>query len=95
MAQVDLVKRIHRNQSLANLSRMSFAIMQVFMKRANTLGKLIQVGEMRKRLRMIKTNSERHCYLNGALIEEKQRPPIVTLSEYRRKYKKDPKWVYV
>ena len=33
IAQVDLEERVHRNQSLASLSQMSFAIIQVVMQR--------------------------------------------------------------
>ena len=33
IAQVDLIERIHHNQPLPSLSKMSFAIMQVVMSR--------------------------------------------------------------
>jgi S-adenosylmethionine:tRNA ribosyltransferase-isomerase len=28
-------------------------------------------------------------------IKDKQRPPMITVPEYRKKFKKEPKWVYV
>lgn len=38
IAQTNLDRRIHRNQSLANLSKMAFAILQTFLSRAEELG---------------------------------------------------------
>lgn len=94
MAQVDLEKRVHRNQSLAQLSKMAYAILQVFVKRANTLGKLILVQDIHNKYKIIeRVNGE--YKLKTKKIEEKQRPPMITVLEYRKKFKKDPKWVYV
>ena len=93
IAQVDLFKRVHRNQSLAQLSNMAFAILQVFVKRANRLGKLILVQEIRNRYRIIQRhNGEYKMY--SKMIEDKQRPPIITVQEYRKKFKREPRWVY-
>jgi len=94
IAQVDLYKRIHRNQSLAQLSNMSFAILQVFVKRANTLGKLILVQEIRSKYKIVeRANGE--YKLKGKVIAEKVRSPMIAVSEYRKKFKKEPKWVYL
>ncbi len=98
IAQVDLFKRIHRNQSLANLSNMAFGILQVFAKRANTLGKLILVKDVRKNYRIIERKKENGRIVYGLkekIIKEKQRPPIITIEEYRKKFRREPKWVYV
>ncbi len=94
IAQVDLKKRIHRNQSLASLSNMAFGILQVFAKRANALGKLILVKRIKKETRIIEHNANRDYILKSKKITEKERPPIITITEYRKKFKKDPKWVY-
>ncbi len=93
MAQVDLFRRVHRNQSLASLSRMAFAILGVFARRANTLGKLIHVGKIKRTYRQIKITKEQQYVLDEVRLEDKQRPPIITLPEYRRKFKKDPDWL--
>ncbi|MBT4870978.1 MAG: glucosyl-3-phosphoglycerate synthase [Candidatus Diapherotrites archaeon] len=92
-AQVDLKKKIHRNQSLINLSRMSFGILGVFAKRANALGKLILMGKTRKRYRLIEFEDGQYK-LKQFNINDKQRPPMITINEYRKKFKKDPKWLY-
>lgn len=94
IAQVDLSSRIHRNRSTAQLSNMAFAILQVFAKSANRLGKLIHIGEIKQRYKTIERLGENFRIKNKA-IEEKQRPPMITIPEYRRKFKKEPKWLYV
>jgi glucosyl-3-phosphoglycerate synthase len=93
MAQVDLLKRVHRNRSLAQLSKMAFAILKVFAKRANTLGKLIHVGEIKDVYRIIKAGGNGHYSINKLVIGDKQRPPIITIPEYRKKFKKEPFWM--
>jgi len=98
IAQVDLVSRMHKNQSLSELSKQAFAVLQVISKRANTLGKFILVGDIRRKIRIIKRNNQDNRIeykLIDAPIEQIQRPPIITLKEYRQKFKKEPKWVYV
>ncbi|MCR4368649.1 MAG: glucosyl-3-phosphoglycerate synthase, partial [archaeon] len=97
MAQVDLTKRIHRNQNLQSLSNMAFGILQVFARRANTLGKLIQVQKIKKTYKVIesKRDGRRITYsFRKKEITESQRPPIITVPEYRKKFKKDPTWYY-
>lgn len=91
-AQVDLKKRVHRNQSLANLSKMSFGVLGVFAKRANTMGKLISIKKTRKRYKIIE-HSEGQYNIRNFNINDKQRPPIITTTEYRKKFKKNPKWL--
>jgi len=93
-AQVDLKKRVHRNQSLQSLSKMAFGILGVFAKRANSLGKLVLVREVKERLRLI-VHEDKQYKINKIEINDKQRDPIITIKEYRKKFKKDPKWLYV
>ena len=95
MAQVDLYRRVHRNQNLASLSKMAFAILGVFAKRANTLGKLITVGQIKKTYNIIELDKEGEYKLRLLRLQDFQRPPIITLAEYRKKFKKYPKWMYV
>jgi len=98
IAQVDLVSRVHKSQSLSELSKQAFAVLQVISKRANTLGKFILVNDIRQKIKIIKKNVQDHRVdykLINSPIEQTQRPPIITLEEYREKFKKEPKWVYV
>ncbi|MGM5483549.1 MAG: glucosyl-3-phosphoglycerate synthase [Nanobdellota archaeon] len=92
-AQVDLKKRIHRNQTIDSLSKMAFGILGVFSKRANTLGKLILVRSLKHKLRII-VKEEGDYKIKELKITDKQRPPMITIPEYRRKFRKDPEWVY-
>lgn len=93
IAQVDLLRRVHRNQQLSSLSNMAFAIMQVFAKRANTLGKLVLVKKIRERYRIIERENGNYK-LKTKRILDVQRPPMITIKQYRKKFKKDPSWVY-
>ena len=97
VAQVDLVSRIHKHQSVRGLSKQAFAVLQVISKRANTLGKFILVNDIRRKIKIIEraTEGKKVDYkLIDSPIEQIQRPPIITLEEYRKKFKKEPKWVY-
>ncbi len=94
IAQVDLVRRVHRNQELSGLSNMAFGILQVFVKRANTLGKLILVNKIKNKYRIIERRDGEY-HLKNKIITERERPPMITLHEYRKKFKKYPKWLYV
>jgi len=93
--QVDLKKRIHRNQPLWKLSNMAFAILQVFMQRADMFGKMVQVGEMRNIYNIITMDSQKVHKLKRKRIEDKQRFPIISLREYRQKFHKEPSWIYL
>lgn len=94
IAQVDLYRRIHRNQSLASLSNMAFGILGVFARRANTLGKLVLVRELRNAYRVIE-RADHDYAMKRKIISDVQRPPMITIRQYRKKFKKEPKWMYV
>ncbi len=92
MGQVDLVSLKHKPSDLSQLSEMSFGILQVFSKRANTLGKLILVKKIKKTYTLVQSEKEKrkvNYHLRKKEIVETQRPPIITLNEYRRKFKKE------
>ena len=85
IAQVDLDKRVHRNQSVQALSRMSFGILSTFFNR------LKKFGESNLSTKM----NAHHIALN--LVQEKhepvltevpvfERPPIIEIEEYRKKF---------
>jgi len=98
IAQVDLLSRIHRNQDLTALSKQAFGIIQVISKRANTLGKFILVKDIRQKIKIIerkRTDNRIEYKIQPTSITQIQRPPIITLKEYRRKFKKEPSWYYV
>ncbi|MFP4112655.1 MAG: glucosyl-3-phosphoglycerate synthase [Candidatus Woesearchaeota archaeon] len=94
IAQVDLVKRVHRNSPLASLSRMAFGILQVFAKRANALGKYILVRKPRDTIRIIEHRRDGSHNLVKRKIVDVERPPMIIIDEYRERFKLDPEWVY-
>ncbi|MGC8878873.1 MAG: glucosyl-3-phosphoglycerate synthase [Anaerolineae bacterium] len=88
IAQVDLLERVHRNQPLPSLSKMSFAILQVAMRRLEQRHKIRIVEEINESLNQIRYRPG-YFYLEPIEIVEHERPPIITLPEYRAKRKLD------
>ena len=88
MAQVDLDRRIHRNQDTKALGRMSFVILKTFINRKIRLG-LIDLKEALFD-EMIQYNLVNEKYQADILkIEGHERPPIIEIPEYREKFKTD------
>lgn len=85
IAQVDLQERIHRNQPLRDLSKMAFAIIQVVIRRLEDRHKIRLLEEFNKTMNLIRYEMGRY-WLEPQEIRERERPPIVTLPEYREKF---------
>ncbi|MGQ9787494.1 MAG: glucosyl-3-phosphoglycerate synthase, partial [Anaerolineae bacterium] len=85
IAQVDLLERIHRNQPLPSLSKMSFAILQVAMRRLEQRHKIHIIEEINESLNQIRYRPG-HFYLEPIEILEHERPPIITLPEYQARH---------
>jgi len=85
MAQVDLDKRVHRNQSTVALGRMSFGIIQTFIAKLKASGKATMAGELYKT--MIQFELEGGAYRRKeSMIDIVERRPIVELPEYLAKF---------
>lgn len=84
IAQIDLDKRIHRNQRLEALSRMSFGILQVFLNRAQALGKLELRDQLNQSMNTIKTK-ERNYFIKTHELKVVERPPMITIEAYWKK----------
>ena len=88
IAQVDLDRRIHRNQDTKALGRMAFVILKTFINRKIRLG-LIDLKEALYD-EMIQYNLVNEEYQADILkIEGHERPPIIEIPEYREKFKID------
>jgi glucosyl-3-phosphoglycerate synthase len=86
MAQVDLERRIHRNQDTKALGRMAFVILKTFINRKIRLG-LIDIKEELFD-EMIQYNLVNDKYQADILkIEGHERPPMIEIPEYREKFK--------
>jgi glucosyl-3-phosphoglycerate synthase len=84
IAQVDLEERIHRNQSLAALSQMSFAILQVVMQRLQEKNRIGLMDEVNRSMKLIKHWGQGYA-LELKAIQDRERPPMISIPEYQRK----------
>ncbi|MDW8064894.1 MAG: glucosyl-3-phosphoglycerate synthase [Anaerolineae bacterium] len=85
IAQVDLQERIHRNQDLEALSKMSFAIIQVVVRRLEDRHKIQLLEEVNRSMKLIRHEPGRY-YLEVEEIGDVERPPMITIPEYREKF---------
>jgi glucosyl-3-phosphoglycerate synthase len=83
IAQVDLQERVHHNQPLDALSRMSFAIIQVIVSRLEDRHKLSLLEEINRTMKIVRYEASRY-YLDLEAIGDLQRPPMISIEEYRR-----------
>jgi glucosyl-3-phosphoglycerate synthase len=86
IAQVDLQERIHHNQPLPSLSKMSFAIMQVVFSRLEKRLNIRMLDDPNLTMNLIRYQPRRRYYLDPEEIYERERPPISSIPEYRQKH---------
>ena len=81
IAQVDLLERIHHNQPLEALSKMSFAIIQaVIRKLEKRFGRAV-LEDVNKSMKLIRHNPKGY-FLDVEEIAEHERPPMIEVKEY-------------
>lgn len=84
LAQVNMDRRIHRNQPLQSLGKMSFGILQTF------LGRLAKYGE--GPMPPAASHHVSVCTTEGlpsierVEIPTEERPPMIEVEEYRQKF---------
>jgi len=84
IAQVDLEERIHHNQPLESLSKMSFAIIQTVIRRIERRYSTRLLEDVNKTMKMIRYG-QRRLLLEVEEIAELERPPVVEIPEYHRR----------
>lgn len=85
IAQVDLDKRIHRNQDTLALGRMAFGILQTFFTRLEKQGNLSLKTKVYNE--MLQYQFADNLYKpNPSKIVEMERPPMISLPEYQKKF---------
>jgi hypothetical protein len=90
IGQVDLKRRVHRNQSLASLSVMSFVILQVVMKRLEQRHRLQLLSEVNTTMKLIQHERDRfHVELRN--VGDTERPPIALIPEYQAAHPPRPR----
>jgi hypothetical protein len=85
IAQVDLLERIHHNQSLQALSKMSFLIMQTMLSKLERRFARPIMEEINKSMNMIEYVDGTY-YLDVQQLAEQERPPMMDLPEYKARY---------
>lgn len=85
IAQVDLLERIHHSQPLPSLSKMSFSIMQVVIKRLGKRQKAKLLEHSNLTMNLIRYGKQQGYFLEPEEIQEGERPPMITIPEYRQK----------
>ena len=86
IAQVDLLERIHHNQHLEALSKMSFAIIQTVMRKLEKrLGRAV-LEDVNRSMKLIRHDSKGY-FLDVEEIAERERPPMLEVAEYRSLFK--------
>ena len=87
IAQVDLLERIHRNQDLEALSKMSFAIIQTVLRKIENRYERAIVEDVNKTMKLIR-HSQDGYYLTVEDIAERERPPMISLPAYLERRKR-------
>jgi glucosyl-3-phosphoglycerate synthase len=83
LAQVDLQQRIHRNQELLPLSKMSFAIAQVVLGRLERRQRVQLLEPVNQNMKLIRYAADEGFHLEVLEIRDHERPPMATIPEYQ------------
>ncbi|RIK51035.1 MAG: glucosyl-3-phosphoglycerate synthase [Chloroflexi bacterium] len=90
IAQVDLLERIHHNQHLEALSKMSFAIIQtVIRKLEKRFGRAV-LEDVNRSMKLIRRDNKGY-FLDVERIAEHERPPMIEIEEYTKRYQRQPR----
>ena len=85
MAQVDLDRRVHKNQDTKALGRMAFVIIKTFLNRVQKLKGVTAKQEMFDE--MIQYHLVRDTFQPEMhLLEQHERPPMIEIPEYLQKF---------
>jgi glycosyltransferase involved in cell wall biosynthesis len=83
IAQVDLKERIHHNQDLEALSKMSFTIIQAVIRKLERRFNASVLEEVNKTMKLIHYDKGNY-FLDVEDVAESERPPIISLPEYQQ-----------
>ena len=84
IAQVDLLERVHHNQALESLSKMSFAIIQAVIHRLERRSGGSILEDVNRTMKLIRYEPSRF-FLDIEEIAERERPPMIEIPEYRER----------
>jgi hypothetical protein len=86
IAQVDLQERIHRNQGLEALSKMSFAIIQAVLRKIEKRYERSIVDDVNKTMKLVRHTSSGYSLVVEE-IAERERPPMANVPAYCERMK--------
>lgn len=84
--QTDLDQRVHRNQDTRDLGKMSFGILQAFLKRLKKMGLITDLPETNNILRQFIAKESDFDAVEHKIVEF-ERPPMLDIPEYVEKQK--------
>ncbi len=84
IAQVDLKERIHHNQPLEALSKMSFAIIQAVIRKLESRYGQSILENVNTTMKLIRYEQD-NFLLDIEEIAERERPPMIDIPEYRER----------
>jgi glucosyl-3-phosphoglycerate synthase len=84
LGQVDLERRVHRNQELEGLSKMSFVILQAVMKRLEERRRARLFAELGSTMKLPRSGRGR-LSLEVQELADHERPPMIRIPEYLEK----------
>jgi len=84
IAQVDLQERVHHNQPLESLSKMSFAIIQTVVRRIEKRYGMKLLEDVNKTMKLIRYGEQR-LLLDVEEIAELERPAMADLEQYQER----------
>jgi glucosyl-3-phosphoglycerate synthase len=87
IAQVDLLERIHHNQGLEALSKMSFAIIQTALRKLEARYERNIIEDVNKTMKLIRYTNGGY-FLDVEEVAERERPPMINLPIYLESRKK-------
>lgn len=85
IAQVDMKQRIHRNQTLLALSKMSFEVLQVAMQRLGDGRGERLLDDANLTMKLVSPTAE-GFHLDVQDIAVVERPPMITIPSYRERF---------
>ncbi len=87
IAQVDLQERIHHNQELEALGKMSFAIIQTVLRKLEPRYERSIIEEVNKTMKLIRY-AKGGYFLDVEEVAERERPPMITVPAYQERLNK-------
>jgi glucosyl-3-phosphoglycerate synthase len=81
IAQVDLLERVHHNQELEALSKMSFTIIQTVLRKLESRYERAIIEDVNKTMKLIRHTNNGYS-LDVELVAELERPPMINIPAY-------------